>query len=371
MKLLRIKASHFKNCQDDTIIDLVAKSKKTAEDKEYELQKVAEGLYVYSIGAFVGKNASGKTTALELLDCCYDILGKFSLENKHYSYDGIILEIIFYHEGFIYKYATELKSDLTLANRAMFCNQHIYKKKYYKTKLNCLYADDFAELKNLGELPEDTSNLFFVLKKKHLAAAFYGSNDMGSNTYQTAFRLLKTYQIDDVTLAAIVRVFDSSIQSIQMIDPHKYRIVINGEEKILSDTDLFYMLSSGTTKGIILYTLVVASLKYGFDLLVDEAEVHFHKTLVENMLSLYMDKTVNTHCATLLFSTHYCELLDLFNRQDDIWVCQSSDKVTIKNMYESFDVRPDLLKSNRFYSNAFQTAVNYDELMNLKRMLMR
>ena len=68
MKLLRVKASHFKNCQDDTVIDLVAKSKKTTEDKEYELQEIAEGLYVYSIGAFVGKNASGKTTALELLN---------------------------------------------------------------------------------------------------------------------------------------------------------------------------------------------------------------------------------------------------------------------------------------------------------------
>ena len=44
MKLLRVKASHFKNCQDDTVIDLVAKSKKTTEDKEYELQEIAEGL---------------------------------------------------------------------------------------------------------------------------------------------------------------------------------------------------------------------------------------------------------------------------------------------------------------------------------------
>ena len=74
-------------------------------------------LYVYSIGAFIGKNASGKTTALELLDCCYDILGKFSLENKHYSYEGIKLEIIFFHEGYIYKYATELKDPLLQLKR--------------------------------------------------------------------------------------------------------------------------------------------------------------------------------------------------------------------------------------------------------------
>ena len=55
MKLLRVKASQFKNCQDDTVIDLVAKSKKTTEDKEYELQEITEGLYVYSIGAFCRK----------------------------------------------------------------------------------------------------------------------------------------------------------------------------------------------------------------------------------------------------------------------------------------------------------------------------
>ena len=59
MKLLRIRASHFKNCEDNFTIDFVAKSKKTAEDKEYELQEIAEDLFVFNTAAFVGKNASG------------------------------------------------------------------------------------------------------------------------------------------------------------------------------------------------------------------------------------------------------------------------------------------------------------------------
>ena len=247
----------------------------------------------------------------------------------------------------------------------------MYKKKYYKTKLSSLYTEDFVEQKNLGELPEDTASTFFVLKKKQVSAIFFGSDGMGADTYQMAFRLLKTYHIPDEMLSAIIRIFDSSIQGIQMLDEHNYRVCICNEEKLLSDKELLYFLSSGTTKGIILYTLVVASLRQGFDLLIDEAEAHFHKTLVENMLSLYMDKTVNRHGATLLFSTHYCEVLDLFNRQDNIWVCQSNDKVAIKNMYEFFGIRSGLLKSKRFYNNAFQTAVNYDELMNLKRKLMK
>ena len=45
MKLLRVKANHFKNCCDGYTIDLVAKSRKTAEDKEYELQEIAPGCF--------------------------------------------------------------------------------------------------------------------------------------------------------------------------------------------------------------------------------------------------------------------------------------------------------------------------------------
>ena len=77
--------------------------------------------------------------------------------------------------------------------------------------------------------------------------------------------------------------------------------------------------------------LMIASLQQGFDLIVDEIENHFHKTLVENMISLYKDKTVNKNNASLIFTTHYCELLDLFNRQDNIYIAKSDDKVYLTN----------------------------------------
>ncbi len=56
-------------------------------------------MYVYSTLAFVGKNASGKTTAVELLDACYSILEGFRLEGKNYSYDNVTLLMDFYHNG--------------------------------------------------------------------------------------------------------------------------------------------------------------------------------------------------------------------------------------------------------------------------------
>ena len=111
----------------------------------------------------------------------------------------------------------------------------------------------------------------------------------------------------------------------------------------------------------------MVTLQNGFDLLIDEVENYFHKTLVKNMISLFKDKSVNKKNASLIFTTHYCEVLDLFNRRDNIWIAKSSDKVHLKNMYLDYNIRSELLKSRQFYSNVFDTAVNYEDLMAFKK----
>lgn len=370
MKLLHVIANNFKNCNDSFEIDFVSKSKKTAEDKEYELQEIANDLHVYNTMAFIGKNASGKTTAVELLDACYSILSDFRLDGKSYSYKNVELLIDFYHDGFIYRYETILKNADSLASKAIFMKQRLRKKKYYKSKTKALYNDeDFVDVEITGELPEDTSILFFVLKKKETRAIYFDSFGNGADTYRLIFATLKDYHIRPALLAKVISIFDENIHDLQMLDDHNFKLSFCSEIKTVSDKELIYMLSSGTTKGMLLYILMIASLQQGFDLIIDEIENHFHKTLVENMISLYKDKTVNRRNATLIFTTHYCELLDLFNRQDNIYIAKSNDKVYLTNMYEGFNIRPELLKSRQFYNNVFQTAVNYDELMQLKKEL--
>ena len=370
MKLLHVIANNFKNCNDSFEIDFVSKSKKTAEDKEYELQEIADDLHVYNTMAFIGKNASGKTTAVELLDACYSILSDFRLDGKSYSYKNVELLIDFYHDGFIYRYETILKNADSFASKAIFMKQRLRKKKYYKSKTKALYNDeDFVDVEITGELPEDTSILFFVLKKKETRAIYFDSFGNGADTYRLIFATLKDYHIRPALLAKVISIFDENIHDLQMLDDHNFKLSFCSEIKTVSDKELIYMLSSGTTKGMLLYILMIASLQQGFDLIIDEIENHFHKTLVENMISLYKDKTVNRRNATLIFTTHYCELLDLFNRQDNIYIAKSNDKVYLTNMYEGFNIRPELLKSRQFYNNVFQTAVNYDELMQLKKEL--
>ncbi len=370
MKLLHVIANNFKNCKNSFEIDFVSKSKKTAEDKEYELQEIADELHVYSTLAFVGKNASGKTTAVELLDACYSILGNFRLQGKPYDYENVNLLIDFYHDGYIYRYQTTLKNNNSIASNAVFTNQILHRKKYYKSKSKDIYNySGFTEVKITGELPEDISILFFILKKKETRAIYFDSLGEGTDTYRLIFATMKDYHIETSILAKVISIFDENIHDLTMQDDHNFKLSFCGESKTVSDKELIYMLSSGTTKGMLLYLLMIASLRHGFDLIVDEIENHFHKTLVENMISLYKDKTVNKNKASLIFTTHYCELLDLFNRQDNIYIARSDAKVYLTNMYDKYNIRPELLKSKQFYNNVFQTAVNYDELMQLKKEL--
>ena len=373
MKLLRVKATNFKNCCDEFTIDLTPKAPKTAEDKEYELLEIAPELYVYSTAAFIGKNASGKTTAIELLDCAYSILENFRLEGKHYNINGVRLEITFYHDDYIYRYETELSSNnISNNNQALFDNEKLFSKKYYKSKVNQIFEDTgYEKVDVIGILPDDTSNVFFILKKKDTRAVFFDSYGSGEYTYQLLFRTINNYGIDTNVLAKIIRIFDDSIKALKRIDDHNYCLITEDNEQYMTDSQLIYYLSSGTTKGVLLYSLMVASLKEGFDLIIDEIENHFHKTLVENMLSLYRDKSVNQKNATLFFTTHYCEILDHMGRQDNIWICRSNGQIHIDNMYETYNIRSALLKSNQYYKNTFKTAVNYEHLMDLKNVLKR
>ena len=48
MKLLKVVANKFKLCDKDFTISFVPTGNKTVADKEFELQEIAEDLYVFS-----------------------------------------------------------------------------------------------------------------------------------------------------------------------------------------------------------------------------------------------------------------------------------------------------------------------------------
>jgi len=375
MKLLRITVNNFKNCKENFTIDFVSKASKTEEDKLYELQEIAPGLFTFNTMAFIGKNASGKTTAIDLIYSCYSLMDDFRLSRlsdfKTFNNDEQ-LEIVFYHEGSIYKYQTVLKVS-NLRSYAIFVDEHLYFKKYYKAKVKKIFDDeDYEEYPTPDSLPTDTSKLYYVFKDNGCRCIYCNINSRDTvSEYDFAFDLIEQFQVPTEIFENILKLFDSNVKHLKKVNDDFYELKYNDTLQFLSSSVLYNFLSSGTTKGIAIYLAMVVSLYNGIDLIIDEIENHFHKTLVENMISLYKDPSINKKHATLIFTTHYCELLDLFNRQDNIWITKADKKVYIENMYEKHKLRSDAIKSKQFFNNTFDTAVNYDDLMSLKKDLKR
>lgn len=380
MKILKITANNFKLCEDDFTICFVPDGNKTVADKEFELSEIDENLYTFTTLGVIGKNASGKTSVVDLLAIVYDIFSFFRIKNTSKLVcmwnKKINLDITFYDEGFIYRYITDLVPDSdTVSKNVLFENERLFKREYYKTYSNIKGLFDYDKFEKIDTsnfyLPADTSILYSVLKEIKLRGLYFSSEDITYSDYSSSFDIYKMIVGKHKIIEAILKMFDEHLENIEMINENKFKIRYSNKTTVtVTGKELYEILSSGTSKGLVLFTLVVYSLMNGTDLVIDEIENHFHKTLVENLVNLYKDKTVNKKNAILIFTTHYCELLDLFNRTDNIYITKYDKKIRLENIYRDYDFRPELSKSKKFYNNAFNTGVDYEALMNFKKELM-
>ena len=305
MKLLKIIANNYRNCIRGFSIDFLRSTDK---------------LNCYNICTFAGKTASGKTTVLEFIDICYSILSDFHVDTKYFDVTGAELVIYFYYENYIYKYSTELSYGNEY--RIFFKNQRIYRKEY--NGVSDIYSEDgFKELFIEGELPDDTSTIFFILKRNITRGVYIGGYDKGEATYKSIFSAMKKYKISDEVLSDIVNNLDKNIENLSMLDNYNYKLRVNGSSYILSAQELWYRLSGGTTRGMLLYIYVYASLAQGFTLLVDEIENHLQRETIENILMLYRNKDYNSKGAALMFTTNYLELWDQLT--DKKWLLENRD----------------------------------------------
>ena len=378
MKILKVVANNFKLCADNFTISFMPTANKTSADKEFELQEIDDDLYVFRTLGIIGKNASGKTTVVELLSVVYDIFSNYRINNSKnifkFMKKPLHLDITFYYNGAIYRYLTDLdKNKNTVDNVSVFFkNEKLYKREYKKAHIKELFNYDKFEVINLDiKLPEDTSMLYLILKNISLRGVYCSSDDYIYKNYAEAFNIYKLLDNNLKIITSLLKMFDEHLDNIKMINEDKFKIIYtDSRSKEVSNSELYKILSSGTTKGFGLFTFVVYSLRTGADLIIDEIENHFHKTIVENLINLYKDKTVNKKNATLIFTTHYCEILDLFNRTDNIYISKYDKAIVLENMYANYKFRTELSKSNKFYNNEFNTNVSYDALMNFKKELM-
>ena len=185
------------------------------------------------------------------------------------------------------------------------------------------------------------------------------------------FKLIEVAGLKDSLVSKITGLFDDAIRTIDYDEETNVVHIVMQDKRAykLSPKQASQFLSEGTKKGLILFGYAVVALNLGNTLVIDEIENSFHKNLVENIIMIFNDKRINKHGATLMFSTHYVEILDIFDRRDNIFLMKKDGTISAKNLYKDYNKRSELLKSNQFNSNAFSTLINYDQLMSLKKEL--
>ena len=143
------------------------------------------------------------------------------------------------------------------------------------------------------------------------------------------------------------------------------------EEEIVLNTavDLEQYLSAGTIKGIITFSMVKEVLQSGGYLLVDEIENHFNKEIVTTLVHFFMDSNFNKNGGTLIFTTHYPELLDEYDRNDGIYIVRNCDGITVENLSYIL-TRNDIKRSYAYQSGFLEgTTPTYEAYIRLKESL--
>lgn len=383
LELLKVKASGFKLLEDNFEFDFTTRTRVYQKDKLSEIEEIDKGLNTFRSIAFVGGNSSGKSTALSLVlkTLLFLQTGRWEFIPREFKKDSIDLNIVFYLEGFLYNYSctfNKIEIDkLSIANiYSPITNEKLIKLEYNKARgivnLDLLNTNGVDESEILKSSLLDTSAIAKITGDKISVDEFSNNNIVnfdGNIVRNTFFASLNS--CDKELVSSIIKLLDESIEYIicDNSDLVKFKR-INEKEIIISKLELLSILSSGTLRGVELYVRSINALKYGKVFIVDEIENCFHKNLVKNLLFIFNSKNINSKGAKLIFSTHYTEILDSINRRDNIFITHKENGyVNVKNLYSDYDVRTELSKSNQFDNNVFNTSFNYEQLLNVKELI--
>ncbi|MEW6605961.1 MAG: AAA family ATPase [bacterium] len=375
MKILKIIISGYKLLENNFEINFLNKARVNNSDKDDEVIELDEGLYIPTTIVFTGKNASGKSSVLSMIEFVNELLlsGRIKYDKLDFRSKTIKLTVFFYLLETVYKYESNISiPEATLLNETSYCkfsNEKLYSKKYSKSYSKRILDLDFDENNTYTSNVSDTSILYKLTIKRTLV--INTNNWIHNYRIESIFDIFNLVEVSTELMLKITNLFDEGIKKFEYdLDKKLFVLDLNGiGAKTYSEKEVDMLLSDGTKKGLIMFGLTIAILKMGGTLIIDEIENSFHKNLVENIIMIFNDKRINVKNANLIFSTHYVEILDIFRRRDNIFVMRKNDHITACNLYKDFKDRIDLSKSNQFNNNTFQTLINYDRLMELKKEL--
>ena len=378
MKRLRITAQGLPLFKEDLDICFYAQQRVSEDDKN-NLYNMIENYYLHSACAFIGINASGKTSVLKVVNLALSIIKNEPI--NHAETKSILggakkatICTYFYDK---HKHVCCLETEITAKKSKT--GEYIYSiisERLWEKPIGSVrskkYLTDFAGMKptairNQDEiyLPDDVS--FIIAHNKKV------------NDTVEVFSLLSYTNInvlpftEDIPLE-VIAFLDPTIEKLcfEQVEGKTFiHLKFKNEEEIILNNavDLEQYLSSGTIKGIITFSMVKEVLQSGGYLLVDEIENHFNKEIVTTLVRFFMDSRFNQNGGILIFTTHYPELLDEYDRNDGIYIVRNCNGITVENLSYIL-TRNDIKRSYAYQSGFLEgTTPTYEAYIRLKESL--
>lgn len=384
MKLVKLYFDHLRMFKDGVFeLDFYTSDKVPAMDESAsELQRP---IYTNNIIALAGINASGKSTALRLIELAARIVNGKSIDQGDISlaamtmFDGpSTFRCLISHGTSWYLVESVLIQNESIvdhdASSLCFGEERVYAIPASRlTKKNLASWNDLlgvAQLRYQRNKPGRRSIIVASLDVSISAGAI--SQDAGAPGFvsmarEEGFRLRQT----TAGLDAILKVFDARIEHLDILDSGRvFSLKFTSETApmTLSEEGLSEVLSSGTVRGVSLVSRAMGALNSGGYLLVDEIENHLNHQLVNVVLDLFSSRSTNPRGAVLVFTTHYPQVLDHIHRKDNVYfMVKGADGTSEVVKYSTRVKRIENKKSEVYASNYIKgTAPRYVDVRALK-----
>ncbi len=381
MKLLKVSIRNMPRFKGEIDIEFIAKQRVAEDDKE-KLCYVFSNIYINPVISFIGINASGKTTILKAVSLVINLLNNEAINNikaREIMNDLMEGETINFTSFFcdkkcVYQLQTIITkkiNNVDSSEKFVIVDEKLWGKEIEKVKTKkglFDFKDSNLKIERNQEeqfLLDDVSIMIAVNKEKQ---SMFSLRDMSMWTNHNMLNILGKFPKELLSfLDPSIEYFKGSMENKSADIRLKF---YDSEEIILSrPSEIEKYLSSGTIKGINVFMNAVFCFIDGGYLIVDELENHFNEEIVSTLVRFFLDPKVNKKGATLIYSTHYSELLDEFERNDCIYIVRNRGGIHAENLSLILK-RNDIKKSEAYESGYLEGTVPvYESYMALKKVL--
>ena len=379
MKLLRATAEGLPLFKEKLDICFYAQQRISEEQKE-QLHPLFSNVYLNPATGFIGINASGKTSVLKVILLILGIMNNEPI--NHIDTRDIlgdakktVLNIFFYSETNkeVCRLETVVAAKKTKTEGIIYSivSERIWSKKTEeiiarKAMLDFDGREPIMVRSGQEDFLSDDVSIMIALNKK-----------TGENIRIVDLLLFTNINVlpfSEGIPPEVITYLDPTVESLYFDEKDQKKIIRlkfkDKEEIVLNNPlELNNYLSSGTVKGMIIFTLAKEVLQNGGYIVVDEIENHFNKEIVTTLMRFFMDSKLNKNGGSLIFSTHYPELLDEYDRNDSIYITRNRNGITAENL-SSILKRNDIKKSDAYQSGFLEgTTPMYEAYMRLKKSL--